>query len=193
MDAKTRFDRFEKQTDLPLAFFELLIVPSRERQSPASVESHDTYSKARGSLPRPCRSPRCGVRACNRVRPYARGKRTCSLCDRTTAVRSLLSTSMSPHRVEPSSAPPCPNCLTADVRWLAFTSMLNDADVYQCLACGCAWTESRDGYAMYFESRPLRRPGSGTHLPRFSSRPDLGTRGRSGPGRQAGANFSWVW
>jgi len=64
-----------------------------------------------------------------------------------------------------------------------------DADIFQCLACGYAWTESRDGYAMYFESRPLRRHGSGTNLPGRSSRPDLGTRGHSGAASPGGSEL----
>jgi rubredoxin len=38
-------------------------------------------------------------------------------------------------------APPCPRCSAPDAHWLQFTSNTNNANTFQCSACGHLWVD----------------------------------------------------
>jgi hypothetical protein len=42
---------------------------------------------------------------------------------------------------QPSAPASCPKCSAPNPRYLAFTSNMNKADTYQCIACGLIWTQ----------------------------------------------------
>jgi hypothetical protein len=46
---------------------------------------------------------------------------------------------------QPLALPPCPHCSAPHPRYLAFTSDVNKADTYQCIACGHVWVQGPAG------------------------------------------------
>ena len=40
--------------------------------------------------------------------------------------------------------PPCPKCLSSDVRWLLFVKAATHTNTLRCIACGNVWRETSD-------------------------------------------------